>query len=123
MIVRHSSVTPIDFGGLQILDYTANHPGTASLAVIEVPPGARHAEAWSKRSDKYYYVISGQIRFALNGVETDLEAGDFCLVSQGERFWYENQAPEAASCLLVHAPSFDLASEVFVEAAEPSSSD
>ena len=39
MIVRLDSVSPIDFGGLRILDYTADGQTTSSFAVITVPPG------------------------------------------------------------------------------------
>lgn len=115
MIIKHSSVEPFGFDGLRIYDYTADTDTSSSLAVIQAPPGVRHAEAWSKRSDKYYYVVAGQVRFILEGAEYDLAAGDFCLVRQGERFWYENQTKELATLILVHTPRFDLASEVFTE--------
>ena len=115
MIVRRSALSAIDFEGLSIHDYTAGSETRASLATIEVAPGIRHREAWSRRSDKYYYVLAGQICFALDGHEHELTAGDFALVPQGKRFWYENRAEETATLILVHVPSFDLASEVFEE--------
>jgi mannose-6-phosphate isomerase-like protein (cupin superfamily) len=115
MIIKRSSMETINFDGLQIYDYTAGHDTSSSLAVIQVLPGVRHAEAWSKRSDKYYYVMTGRIRFVLKGAKYDLAAGDFCLVCQGERFWYENQTEELTTLLLVHTPSFELESEVFVK--------
>ncbi len=114
MIIKHDSVEPIDFDGLRIHDYTASHDTSSSLAVIHVLPGVRHAEAWSKRSDKYYYVSAGRVRFTLDGNQHDLAVGDFCLVRQGQRFWYENQAEKLATLLLFHTPSFDIESEVFV---------
>ena len=115
MIVRRSALSAIDFEGLSIHDYTAGAEISASLAAIEVAPGVRHREAWSRRSDKYYYVLTGQVYFALDGQEHELAAGDLILVPQGRRFWYENRAEEAATCILVHVPSFDLACEVFEE--------
>jgi mannose-6-phosphate isomerase-like protein (cupin superfamily) len=115
LIVRKHDVTPIDFDGLAIHDYTANQDISASLAVIHVPPGAHHAEAWSRRSDKYYYILAGRLNFVLAGQPCELEAGDFCLVRQGIRFSYENRTGESTSLLLVHAPSFDLDAEVFVQ--------
>ena len=114
MIVKREALAAIDFGGLEIYDYTAGAETGSSFAVIEAPPGVRHAEAWSKRSDKYYYVVAGQVQFALDGAEFVLACGDFCLVRQGQRFWYENRAQEAATLILVHTPSFDLEAEVFV---------
>ena len=115
MIVRRNSVEAIDFEGLRIHDYTAGGHTSSSLALIEVPPGARHREAWSKRSDKYYYVVAGRILFSLSGEEYDLASGDFCLVRQGRHSRYENRTGEPASLLLVHTPSFDLDSEMFAD--------
>ena len=114
MIVKHDSISPIDFEGLEIYDYTAGQKSRSSLAVIDVPPGARHPEAWSKRSDKYYYVVDGQIQFVLNGEKHTLQARDFVLVPQGQRFAYANETREHATLILVHTPNFDMACEVFV---------
>ena len=61
------------------------------------------------------YLIAGAIRFILEGVETELVAGDFCSVPQGTRFSYSNAATTPAKLVLVHTPSFNLTQEVFVE--------
>lgn len=119
MIVRQDSVKAIEFGGLRIFDYTANAKLGSFLAVIEVPPGATHAEAWSRRSDKYYLVVKGQVEFSLEGDQFALGAGDFCFIEQGKRFAYANGGPSPASLVLIHTPNFELASEVFVP--EPAS--
>jgi mannose-6-phosphate isomerase-like protein (cupin superfamily) len=113
VIVRRNALQGIDFDGLRIYDYTARIESGASLAFIEVPPGARHAEAWSKRSDKYYLVTRGSIRFVVEGESADLESGDFCLVSCGQRFSYSNEQSEIATLVLVHTPSFRLEDDVF----------
>jgi len=118
VIIAGSSLTPFDFDGLRILDYTAGQNLGSSLAVIDVPPGVRHAEAWSKRSDKYYLVVAGAVRFVLDGVAADLGTGDFCLVRQGQRFSYSNPAAALAKLVLVHTPNFDIGAEVFVEPAK-----
>lgn len=114
MHVTRESVSPIDFEGLRIFDYTAGRDLGSSLAVIEVPPSARHAEAWSERSDKYYLVTDGAIRFVLDRQVLELASGDFCLVRRGQRFSYSNESGAVATLVLVHTPSFDLRSEKFV---------
>ncbi|HEY4645305.1 MAG TPA: cupin domain-containing protein [Steroidobacteraceae bacterium] len=116
MIVRREALRPIDFGGLRIVDYTAERDLGSSLAVIEVPPAARHAEAWSKRSDKYYLVTQGEVRFVLDGRVHDLGEGDFCCVRCGQHFSYSNERSRMATLMLVHTPSFRLDQEVFVGA-------
>ena len=112
MIVREGSVLPFDFHGLAIRDYTAGHETSSSFAVIEVEPGAVHQTAWSRRSDKYYYVISGEVEFVESGQTHVLAAGDFCLVEQGERFSYRNVSDKHARLCLLHTPGFDAESEV-----------
>jgi mannose-6-phosphate isomerase-like protein (cupin superfamily) len=113
VIVTHDSLRPIAFDGLRIFDYTATQSLSSSLAVVEVPPNARHAVAFSKRSDKYYLVTKGEVRFVLEGTEFDLGVGDFCLVRCGQRFSYSNDRSEMAMLVLVHTPMFSLENEVF----------
>ena len=115
MIVKKCSVDAIDFDGLQILDYTSKFDSRSSFAVITVPPGSAHAESWSKRSDKYYYVVTGKVEFTLDGQLHVLSAGDFCVVLQGQHFSYLNREMKEAQICLMHTPSFDLNSEVFME--------
>jgi mannose-6-phosphate isomerase-like protein (cupin superfamily) len=113
MIIREGAVTPFDFDGLAIRDYTAGHDTASSFAVITVPVGSAHAEAWSRRSDKYYYVVDGTVEFLDKGEVHTLSTGDFCLVAQGEHFSYRNVSDAPAKLCLFHTPSFDADSEVF----------
>jgi mannose-6-phosphate isomerase-like protein (cupin superfamily) len=115
VLVRRETLDPIDFDGLKILDYTGEAGLGSSFATIEVPPGGSHAEAWSKRSDKYYFVQRGTIRFVLRGDELELREGDLCFVRRGERFSYRNDSPGTALVVLVHTPSFRLEFEVFAD--------
>ncbi len=115
MWLRHAEIEPLDFAGLAIRDYTSGTALESSLATIEVPPGVRHARAWSKRSDKYYLVLAGEIEFSLEDETRRLARRDFCLVPRGRRFSYRNPTSHSAELLLIHTPSFDLDSEVFEE--------
>ena len=60
MLLSRAEMRSVDFDGLRIFDYTAGQSLDASVAMIEVAPGAHHAEAWSRRSNKYYVVGSGK---------------------------------------------------------------
>ncbi len=113
MIVRRQGMEPINFGGLSIFDYTASVETDSSIAVVEVPAEATHPRSWSRRSGKYYLVISGRIQFVLEGDEFSLASGDFCFVEQGKHFSYKNDGSSLATLMLVHTPSFDIESEVF----------
>ena len=114
MIVPRESVRPIDFDGLRIFDYTAGEELSSSFAMIEVPQGVFHTESWSNRSDKYYFVIEGTLRFVLDNEVHDLAAGDFCLVKVGQHFSYSNEVSETAKIVLIHTPSFHLDDEEFI---------
>ena len=113
MIIRKESVKSLEFNGLKILDYTADLDGSSSFAIITVPPESRHGLSWSKRSDKYYYVVQGSIAFMLENDSFSLSEGDFCLVKKGENFDYRNETQTDVKLILFHTPSFDLSSEVF----------
>ena len=115
MIVSRATVSPFDFDGLRIFDYTAGTNSSSSFALIEVPTGAVHAESWSQRSDKYYFILAGSLRFVLDNEVHDLQAADFCLVKVGQHFSYSNEAAETARLVLIHTPSFEPAHERFVE--------
>ncbi len=113
MIVRSEDIKALEFDGLSIRDYTSQCNERSSFAVIHVPPGVGHKLSWSKRSDKYYYRIKGELEFTINDTVHRLGARDFCLVKKGERFGYKNDTGEPASLVLVHTPCFDLSQEVF----------
>lgn len=66
MIIKQNEVQAIDFNGLEIFDYTAKLNEKSSFAVIKVKPNVNHQLSWSKRSDKYYYIINGSIEFWIN---------------------------------------------------------
>lgn len=113
MKIERDTLEPIEFGGLEIRDYTVELDGTSSIAEVTVPAGAQHKQAMSKRSDKYYYVIDGTLSFIVADKVVELSTGDVCIIRRGERFSYENTSRVAAKILLVHTPSFNLAEEVF----------
>ena len=113
MKIERESLKAIEFDGLEIRDYTAERDVSSSMAEITVPAGARHKRAWSKRSDKYYYVLDGRLSFIVDDQVVDLSTGDVCIIRQGAPFSYENKTGAVAKVLLVHTPSFDLAAEVF----------
>lgn len=115
MIIKKSQAEHIDFEGLRIRDYTAGRDWGSSMAFIQVPPGVKHRRAYSRRSDKYYLVIDGRLKFDLDGREYMLESGDFALVPKGSQFQYENATDQNAKLLLVHTPAFKLEEEVFTE--------
>jgi mannose-6-phosphate isomerase-like protein (cupin superfamily) len=111
--IQHEAVQPLEFDGLKIIDYTAGRDTRSSLAEITVPAGVRHRSSWSNRSDKYYYVVEGNIEFTLNGESKSLSSGDICVVHQAVRFSYVNSGSNDVKLILIHTPSFKSECEVF----------
>ena len=65
--VKRYEVDKFDFGGLLIRDFTIGTTLSASVAQIEVPPGAVHARAKSTKCDKYYFCTGGSVAFTGEG--------------------------------------------------------
>ena len=115
MKIQYDNLMPIEFDGLEIRDYTADQKTSSSIAEVTIPPGVRHRRAYSRKSDKYYYVIEGSLNFVIGEYACTPSAGDVCIIPKGVRFSYKNKSEVVAKVLLVHTPSFDLAEEVFEE--------
>ena len=113
MFIRQEEIKPIEFDKLKIIDYTAGKETNSSFAEIIVPVGISHKVSWSKRSDKYYYVIQGNVDFMIGEDRRKLFSGDVCIIPKGVRFSYANNGPGDAKLILVHTPSFQLEFEVF----------
>lgn len=114
MIVQMAKAKKIDFEGLGILDYTDGLGLNSSMAKIVVPAGVRHRTAYSKRSDKFYYVMTGQVDFMVEGDKQQARAGDVCVIRKEQKFSYVNEGKTEAELILVHTPAFNLEAEVFV---------
>lgn len=115
MFLPATEASPFDWYGLAISDRTAALELSSSVATIDVPPGARHPRAWSDRSDKFYVVMDGRVRFDVGGEGSELGPADVCIVRRGEIFEYANRTPRAARLALVHTPRFDPDAEHFEE--------
>ncbi|MCY4581395.1 MAG: cupin domain-containing protein [Chloroflexi bacterium] len=111
--VNLRNVVPFEFGGLMIRDPALASLTSASVALIDVPPGVSHPKAKSVESDKLYVCVSGALAFTVGGTRIALETSDLLVIPRGEWFGYENRGESTATVLLVHVPPFNLESEVF----------
>ena len=107
MHIQSSSIPPFDWHGLAIQDLSAGLQTRTSIAHISVPPGASHPTAWSRRAEKYYILLAGQLHFYCEGSVYLLEEGDLFQVLQGQRFAYANRTNRPVELLLAHTPRFD----------------
>lgn len=112
--VRRDNLRTKGWEGLEVMDYTEGGSFNSSLAAVTVPPGGRHSEAWSSRSEKFYLVVHGSVNFLVERESQLLGVGDLCIVRKGQTFSYINDTSEPARLILIHTPMFDLADEHFV---------
>jgi mannose-6-phosphate isomerase-like protein (cupin superfamily) len=110
----YKDVLPFDFAGLQIRELTPQELLSASVAEIEVVPGVKHERARSRRSDKLYICIEGEVSFRVENESVSLTPRDLLLIRKGEWFDYRNACGQIARLLLIHVPPFDLRSEEFL---------
>jgi len=111
--IRRTNTESFAFGDLQIWDYKPGREMSASVALVQMRPGASHSRTRSLRSDKYYYVLSGLVEFEVGQISYWLAQGDLLIIPKGEWFDFRNGGPEMATLLVVHTPPFRLEAEEF----------
>ena len=111
--VRHASVEPFEFYGLEIRDLTKGIESGGSVALIDVGSGVAHPPARSSRCEKIYICLAGLVEFQVNSEKCLLAEGDLLTIQPNE--WFRYVAAEGARLLLVHVPPFDLDSEELAE--------
>jgi len=115
MIIKSNEIQSINWEGLSITDFTSNQDTLSSFAKIDVSPGNSHKISWSKVSEKYYYILSGQLHFVIENRECMLKGGDLCIVPLKTKFAYINKTNIPVEILLIHTPKFNIENEVFEE--------
>jgi len=111
--IRRSDVEPLAFGDLHIWDYQPGGALGASLALVQVKPGAAHRRTRSTRCDKYFFILNGLVEFLTGEVEYWLTQGDLFVVPKGEWVEFRNGGNETATLLLVHNPPFSMDAEEY----------
>lgn len=113
MIIKSKEIQSIKWEGLSITDFTSNQDTRASFAKIEISSESRHKISWSKKSEKLYYVLTGQLHFMIDNNEYILNSGDLCIVPVKSKFAYMNKSNSTVELLLIHSPKFNIDNEVF----------
>ncbi len=86
--------------------------GASSLSVTWVALGGRHRELRSDRSARWYFVLSGELRFVLAGsAAVVLRAEDWLTIPRGCRYFLEGNG----TYLVANAPAFEPGDDVYGE--------
>ena len=115
VFIRRSQAKEMQLGDLHVLAYTAELDGSSSMAITKVPPGASHRKVRSSRSDKYYYMVKGELEFVVDGETQTMMEGDACIVPVGQTFKYKNASDDESSVLVVQTPGYDPNAETYLE--------
>ncbi len=120
--VMYRSIVPFDFYGLQIRELTPDSLKTASVAEIEIVPGAKHDTARSIKSDKIYICTEGKVRFIVDKKPVVLKPTDLLFIEKGKWFSYSSGSTKTSRVILIHIPPFDGENEQFLNKVKSDSS-
>jgi mannose-6-phosphate isomerase-like protein (cupin superfamily) len=82
--------------------------GDFSLMERVLPPGGRKPPAHRHiNCSEAFFVLDGQIAFALDGSDLTGGPGDFLLVPRGAAHTFGNAGTDPARLLVLHAPAMD----------------
>lgn len=114
MLIKPDQTTPFDLHELAVHDYGATAEGAASVAVIEVPAHGAHPRAYSSRCHKLLFMLSGALRFNVDGIAYTAREGDLVIIPRGQIFDYFDCWGQPSRLLLVHVPAYDETAEHLV---------
>lgn len=107
LYVKTKEVTPYDFQGMAVRELIPGLLPAASVAHVNVPPGAVHGAYKSTNNDKLYICISGNPTFEVDGESIVLGPLDLLVIQRDEWFDYRNETSDAAVLFLIHVPPYD----------------
>jgi mannose-6-phosphate isomerase-like protein (cupin superfamily)/ribosomal protein S18 acetylase RimI-like enzyme len=95
----------VRFGNVEFLGLSEHSP-RLNVSVITMAPGRHGPEAHEHADeDDVFYILDGELVFAVDDREISAPAGTFVLVPPGVRHTFRNLRDEPARVLNVHAPA------------------
>ena len=106
-IIRVDDVTPSTRqGGRTRALLTPKSAGATDgfLGTLDLEPGERVTEHYHPYSDKYLYVVEGQVIVQVDGEEVSLDTHQALLVTRGRRHRFENRGSTAVRIVFQISP-------------------
>ena len=107
LYVKTKEVTSYNFEGLEVRELIPGLLPAATVAHVEVQPGAAHPTSKSTKNDKLYICISGEPTFEVNGEHLELGPLDLLVIQRDEWFSYRNETDATAVLYLIHVPPYE----------------
>ena len=113
--VRNAEMPVNDWRGLAVRDLTPPGSGwQASFIEIDVPAGAIHPLARSRKCETFYYCDSGELEFEVNEQHFQVTPGDLVEIKANEWYGYRGGS-EPARLLSFNVPPFDASATEYKE--------
>ena len=104
MLIKTEHTNEENFRGLKILDYISGMKVPFSFSVITVKKDQSYPPGYSSKSEKFYYVVKGNIVFTIEGEVFEAKKGELILVKKNHMFTYENRYPASVEMILINTP-------------------
>ncbi|MBK1882644.1 cupin domain-containing protein [Luteolibacter pohnpeiensis] len=87
-----------------LLDHTTAPVLNQSLAAADLPEGTSTQRHYHKKSEEFYYILSGIATMEIDGEKTQVGPGDAILIPPGA--WHQIHAEEALNFLCCCSPPY-----------------
>lgn len=104
-ITRYEDVAPYQFADLWLRELSPAAMQAGSMAEVTLPIGVERPSRQSKKIDRVYVGLAGEVRFTVDGESILVGVGDVIHIAQGEEYGYFNGGQEEAKLLLFRSPA------------------
>jgi mannose-6-phosphate isomerase-like protein (cupin superfamily) len=104
-ISRYDRASTYQFADLWLRELSPVAMRSGSIAEITLPIGVERPSRRSKKVDRVYVGLDGEVQFTVNGEEVLLGPGDVIHIAEGEEYGYFNGGQVEARLLLFRAPA------------------
>ncbi|HEX2153934.1 MAG TPA: cupin domain-containing protein [Acidimicrobiia bacterium] len=104
-ITHYEDVSPYQFADLWLRELSPAVMQSGSIAEITLPIGVERPSRRSKKVDRVYVGLDGDVEFTVEGESALLHPGDVIHIAQGEEYGYFNGGQKEARLLLFRSPA------------------
>ncbi len=104
-ITRYQDVAPYQFADLWLRELSPAVMQAGSIAEVTLPIGVQRPSRRSKKVDRVYVGLVGEVHFTVDGESVHVGRGDVIHIADGEEYGYFNGGQEEARLLLFRSPA------------------
>lgn len=104
-ITRYQDVAPYQFSDLWLRELSPKAMQAGSIAEVALPIGVQRPSRRSKKVDRVYVGLAGEVHFTVGDQSVHIGPGDVIHIAEGEDYGYFNGGQEEARLLLFRSPA------------------